>query len=201
MGSFFSSRQFAIGVVIFTLVLALMGINGRILSYETLLKEGQVVRFVLAPVDPRSIMQGDYMVLDYAIARDVRQALRALSFQHKTQPANKPQASPSEMGNEVAESFANFPSKMLEKGELVLELDNDKVAHFKAIYQGQALLAAQIKVPFRVQGSQVKFAVNSFFFEEGQGHHFSQAKYGEFRVSAEGQLLLTHLLDEKLVPL
>lgn len=201
MVSFFRSRQFSLGLVVFTLVLALVGINGRILSYETLLKEGQVVRFALAPVDPRSIMQGDYMVLDYAIARDVRRELTTLAVQRHAQSLSKPQTSLSEMGDEFAEPLANSPSTLLDHGELVLALDSDKVAHFEAIYQGQLLSAAQIKVPFRLQDSQVKFAVNSFFFEEGQSEHFSHAKYGEFRVSAQGQLLLTHLLDEKLTPL
>ncbi|MGH1382602.1 MAG: GDYXXLXY domain-containing protein, partial [Shewanella xiamenensis] len=42
---------------------------------------------------------------------------------------------------------------------------------------------------------------NSFFFEEGQADHFSQAKYGEFRVSERGELLLVTLLDEQLQPL
>ncbi|MFX7329222.1 GDYXXLXY domain-containing protein, partial [Acinetobacter baumannii] len=32
---------------------------------EMLLKEGQLVLLPLAPVDPRSLMQGDYMALRY----------------------------------------------------------------------------------------------------------------------------------------
>ena len=36
---------------------------------ETILSEGQLVLLELAPVDPRSLMQGDYMVLNYAISR------------------------------------------------------------------------------------------------------------------------------------
>ena len=36
---------------------------------ERLLASGDTVLLELAPVDPRSLMQGDYMRLDYAIAR------------------------------------------------------------------------------------------------------------------------------------
>jgi uncharacterized membrane-anchored protein len=36
---------------------------------ERLLAAGDVVHLELAPVDPRSLIQGDYMQLDYAIAR------------------------------------------------------------------------------------------------------------------------------------
>ena len=40
---------------------------------ERLLASGDTVLLELAPVDPRSLMQGDYMRLDYAIARQWRQ--------------------------------------------------------------------------------------------------------------------------------
>ncbi len=39
-------------------------------SKEELLKSGKQVFLELAPVDPRSLMQGDYMRLDYGIAQD-----------------------------------------------------------------------------------------------------------------------------------
>ena len=40
------------------------------LKKETILEEGQLILLELAPVDPRSLMQGDYMRLNYAIARN-----------------------------------------------------------------------------------------------------------------------------------
>ena len=43
--------------------------NLAIAGKERLLDEGEVVLLELAPVDPRSLIQGDYMRLDYAIAR------------------------------------------------------------------------------------------------------------------------------------
>ena len=44
--------------------------NSLILHKEHLLAHGEVMLLELAPRDPRSLMQGDYMVLDYALARD-----------------------------------------------------------------------------------------------------------------------------------
>lgn len=44
--------------------------NVMILQKERLLKEGSSVLLRLAPVDPRSLIQGDYMILDYQISRD-----------------------------------------------------------------------------------------------------------------------------------
>ena len=56
------------------LALVLVTINTSILTKERLLRDGTVLRLALAPVDPRSLMQGDYMALSFALARD---ALRA----------------------------------------------------------------------------------------------------------------------------
>lgn len=49
------------------LALLLVVVNGAILSTERLLSTGDVVLLELAPVDPRSLIQGDYMRLDYDI--------------------------------------------------------------------------------------------------------------------------------------
>lgn len=55
-------------------VLLLVVINYSIYAKEELLKNGQVVLLELAPVDPRSLMQGDYMALRFAIANKIREA-------------------------------------------------------------------------------------------------------------------------------
>lgn len=39
---------------------------------ESILSEGKLILFELAPVDPRSLMQGDYMALRYKIADTLR---------------------------------------------------------------------------------------------------------------------------------
>ncbi len=46
-------------------------INFQIIMKEENIKSGNTMLLRLAPVDPRSLMQGDYMVLRYAMARDV----------------------------------------------------------------------------------------------------------------------------------
>lgn len=45
-------------------------IGWMVVAKERVLSSGQVVLLELAPVDPRSLMQGDYMVLRYRIAAD-----------------------------------------------------------------------------------------------------------------------------------
>ncbi|GHG63907.1 GDYXXLXY domain-containing protein [Comamonas sp. JC664] len=51
------------------LALALLVPTGLIVQEERVLRSGQVVLLELAPVDPRSLLQGDYMILDYAISQ------------------------------------------------------------------------------------------------------------------------------------
>lgn len=49
------------------LLLALGGANHAIHGREALLSDGRIVLLALAPVDPRSLMQGDYMALRFAL--------------------------------------------------------------------------------------------------------------------------------------
>ena len=57
----------ALGLV----VLAVL--NFGIYRNERFIEAGEEVYFELAPVDPRSLLQGDYMRLNYRIANDLRQ--------------------------------------------------------------------------------------------------------------------------------
>lgn len=51
------------------LALILAAVNASVWQKERLIDAGQTVLLQLAPVDPRSLMQGDYMRLDYALTR------------------------------------------------------------------------------------------------------------------------------------
>lgn len=64
-------------VVIVTVIAVLAFVNVVVAQRERLLEHGRIVRLELAPVDPRSLMQGDYMALDYQVARDGRASLVA----------------------------------------------------------------------------------------------------------------------------
>lgn len=64
-------KKYKWAVILLNLVLLLIYFNHSVGLKEELLKDGQLVLLELAPVDPRSLMQGDYMVLRYKIAEDV----------------------------------------------------------------------------------------------------------------------------------
>src|SRR5690606_13387429 len=51
------------------LLVALLVVNISVLRYERILRHGDLVLLELAPLDPRSLMQGDYMRLQFAIVQ------------------------------------------------------------------------------------------------------------------------------------
>lgn len=64
-------RLAVIGV---TAVVILGFVNFEIAGKERIVREGTTVLLELAPVDPRSLLQGDYMALRYALANEVARA-------------------------------------------------------------------------------------------------------------------------------
>lgn len=59
-------------LIIFINLLILLGVfNYAVLQKEVLLSGGKLILLELAPVDPRSLMQGDYMNLSYAISQEI----------------------------------------------------------------------------------------------------------------------------------
>jgi uncharacterized membrane-anchored protein len=58
-------------IILLNLVLLLFYFNYSITEKEQLLKDGQLVLLELAPLDPRSLMQGDYMSLRYKISENI----------------------------------------------------------------------------------------------------------------------------------
>jgi uncharacterized membrane-anchored protein len=141
-------------------------VNFSIWQNEQLIKNGETVLLELAPVDPRSLMQGDYMALRFAMADAIRGKLH-----------NK------------NESLT---------GQAIVQLDAQRRASLVGLDTQQPLEDNQLRLQFRLRNGQIKFATNAFFFEEGTANLYESAQYGLFRVSTEGQLMLTHLLDAQL---
>jgi len=149
-------------------LIILVGVNYTIYSREQLLRNGQIVLLELAPVDPRSLMQGDYMALDFAI-------------------------------NRVA--FTVTSTDALKDGDLVAWRDKNNVAHFKRFADKTPVRSDEILLHYRVRDGLPKFATNAYFFQEGTSEEYVSARYGEFRVSANGDLILTKLRDQQFAAL
>ncbi len=63
-------KQLRIAILFGTLAVFLYLVNSSIITAENNITNGTVAYFELAPVDPRSLIQGDYMMLAYSIERD-----------------------------------------------------------------------------------------------------------------------------------
>lgn len=81
---------------------------------------------------------------------------------------------------------------------MVVQLDDKKIGTFKSIYDDQTLSPNEILMRYRVRNGTVKFATNAYFFQEGHGKYYEQARYGQFRVDDKGELLLASLHDKNL---
>lgn len=145
------------------LVLAVPG--ALVAGKERLIAVGEPVLLELAPRDPRSLMQGDYMALRFRLEVD---------------------------------AFGRGRHDELEDGRLVVKVDERGVGRFARRDGGEPLAADERRLRYRVRNGRVKFATNAYFFQEGHARYYAQARYGEFRVSNAGELLLTHLRGEDL---
>jgi uncharacterized membrane-anchored protein len=159
-------------IALVSLVVILALVNWSIFSKEKQLAEGKIVYLDLAPVDPRSLMQGDYMALRFQLADEVYEALP------KTEDYNR-------WRHDVAAT----------DGYVVVSLDERNIGSFKSIYTDQALSANDVIMRYRVRNGAIKFATNAYFFQEGHGEYYEPARYGQFRVDDKGELLLTAMHD------
>ena len=166
-------------IAVIGLVLALGMVNWSIFAKEQHLEHGKVVYLELAPVDPRSLIQGDYMTLRFSMANEIRKASR----DDITQESNT--------------------KTVLEDGKAVVTLDDNKIATFHSLASGQPPgndqpSSNQLELRYRVRKNRVKFATNAFFFQEGHAAFYESARYGEFRVNDNGDVLLTALMNAEL---
>jgi uncharacterized membrane-anchored protein len=58
-------------VIMAATLVVLVAVNGSIVAKERIKTHGERIYLALAPVDPRSLMQGDYMALRFAVADQI----------------------------------------------------------------------------------------------------------------------------------
>jgi uncharacterized membrane-anchored protein len=146
------------------LAFANYGIYGR----ERLVGEGRIVFLRLGPVDPRSLMQGDYMRLRFQVA-------------------------------DQAEMAPGAPERR--DTRIVLAVDANHVGTFRRIDDGRPVAPGEALIRCRVRHGISRLTTDSFFFEEGQAPTYAPAEYGEFRLTPDGEAILTGLRGPRLEPL
>lgn len=166
----------------FSLILALVTIlffAGLVAKNEWHLRHSKSIFIELKPVDPRSILQGDYMALAYELHL---QSLKALA------------GSESEALDQVIFNRSSIPAKVIldSKNRIVrtiLDINNS--------YTGQSLILKNPENRFQA----LYPASRSFLFAEGLAQCYEKAKYAEFKVNPKGEAILFDLRGEQLQPL
>lgn len=150
-------------------LLVMVSASTLIIGHERTLRDGQLVYLELAPVDPRSLMQGDYMALDYALNREL-EAQMALQKMHSGEQS----------------AFA------------LLALDELGRTSFVGLADAVVRADDQVSLRVRQQGSRFSLGPNAFFFQEGTAGIYQRARWGGFRVAENGTALLVSLHDGEL---
>ncbi len=172
------------------LLLALAVANQGIVQRERILADGRVLLLELAPVDPRSLMQGDYMALRFAAADDIRKVLHP----ERSSGGNAAALRPMRIGGNSRD--------VSHDGYAVFALAADGVGRFVRVQPAPRPVATgEIAVRYRERGWDMRIASNAWFFPEGQGERYAPAKYGELRVDANGTALLAGMRGEDRKPL
>jgi uncharacterized membrane-anchored protein len=149
------------GLIVAGLLLVLVAVGTMIVRKEQVLRTGLPVYLRLVPVDPRSLIQGDYMALRYEI-----------------------------------ESQAP-PDRLVAKGRIVIRRDERGVGSYVRLDDGAPLAEGECFLVYRKRG-QPRLGAESFFFEEGQGPRYAQARYALLRVAPSGDSVLVDLRGENL---
>ena len=172
----------ALGLVVLTSALVVI----PTIQKERVLARGETIFLPLAPVDPRSLMQGDYMSLRYALDDEVDEAFG-------WEPWDEPWA-------DEERSQDPFPRH----GRLIVRVDPDGVGHFARFDDGGDLASDELRLEYRVReewGGRLRIGGESYFFEEGSAAIYEGARYGELVVADDGEVVLVGLRDEQREPL
>ena len=154
-------------------LLALGVANYDVLQKEQVIQSGQKIYVALAPVDPRSLMQGDYMALNFGFPREIQAALDQ-----------------------------DDPGRLQAGAKVIARLDEKGVASvLRVATAGDALAPGELLLPLKRMQSRWVLVTDAFYFPEGQGRSLQAARFGEFRVLPDGRALLVGLADEQLQPL
>lgn len=168
-------------IIIVNLIIVLVYFGITVFHKETILKEGQLVLLELAPVDPRSLMQGDYMQLSYKMVQS--------SYMDDIVSNND-----TVRVNSVLDP--NLENSLPKRGALVVKLDDNGVGEGVRVFsKSEPLKEGEILIRYFKPDWRLNIGAESYFFQEGEGEKFEKAKYGGLRIDKKGNSILIGLYD------
>lgn len=166
--SSYMSRKTWLIVAVIVLQLGFLGYQTAACEY--LLKNGALVKLEIEPLDPRSLLQGDYVTLNYSIT---------------TPP------------EDIAKELASESSQR--KMKVVLTKDANGVSVFGRVYKkGESLADGEVIITGKSSGwRSIYYGIETYFVPEGTGRETEQnARFAYIRVSTNGNALLERLSDK-----
>ncbi len=172
-------------VLVLTAVLALVYVNLNTWQSQQIKLRGEILFLELAPVDPLSLVQGQYMRLRFAIEK-----------RYDSTPEDQ-------------EVIQNGHGNVL----AVISLDDKRIGTLTGLLapnrrqqqqHGDDTLELQVHTrlfDFDTGSYWIHIKQNSFLFQENTEDRYAEAKYGMFRVEEDGRYILVDLADEHLRPL
>lgn len=179
-----------IGILVI-LVVFFAGFGFSVARMERLRAGGADALLPLAPVDPRALLMGDYMTLDYAANNAIRNALRQ-KYGSSRQAGPDGEAESPQEGMAVMKRAAPDGGRVREPA---LALPFPAVA-FDRLDDGAPLARDEMLLAFKVRGSRIITAAPAFYFQEGDARVYGRARYGRVKIDGSGKTLLVALCDD-----
>ena len=184
-------------VLLLTGIFSLIYVNGIAWRYTAIRSEGNLVYLELVPVDPISLVQGQYMRLRFALERGGVE-LRAADQELFAQDPNARVLAVLELDlNRVGTVTRLIPENPADS--IIQELKDEYGP------AGYALLAVEVNGDLRSNEPSAKVSIklrqNSFLFEENTPERYDNARYGIFRVTSRGEYVLVDLAGEDFEPM
>jgi len=154
---------------------------------DRLILTGKEILLELAPVDPLSLLQGQYMIINFALERE--------EIEIKDQEVNSDR----------------IRINHNESARIVLRYNESGVASFNRFEDGQLLASNEMlfKIKRRTDRKYINGEVSkyfyrinveqeSFLFKENTEKKYEEARYGVFKVGPDGDFVLVDLADKDL---
>ncbi len=157
-------------IILINLVFLVLIMTRAVVKKEKTLVNGTLVLLELAPVDPRSLMQGDYMRLNYKISSVWRKKIK------------------------------NKDKKLSKRGFCVVKLKENGVADVVRFQENKTKQNdTEYIIPYTASSRwNINIGAESFFFQEGEGEKYEKGKYGALRIDNDGNSILVGLYDKDL---
>jgi uncharacterized membrane-anchored protein len=166
--------------------------NVGIWQKESVIASGQAVFIELAPVDPRSLMQGDFMRLRFVLPAEVEGQLDGLLL------ATRPKV----IASRNPRGIATIERMETEADRQTIDVRKDNPGltevEYAAMGEGKPLQDHELRIELTPKDGHWIVVTDAWYFKEGEAERWAKAKYGEFRVDEAGRALLVGLRGAQL---